>query len=82
MLAHSVEQGTRWLVARMETLFPPLYFIVLSVLHCTSLHFPALCCQDVMARYARMAGKKMLWLPGTDHAGIATQVGDMLQKDT
>jgi valyl-tRNA synthetase len=27
-----------------------------------------------MARYARMAGKKALWLPGTDHAGIATQV--------
>eukprot|EP00878_Enallax_costatus_P006975 GHUV01007309.1.p1 GENE.GHUV01007309.1~~GHUV01007309.1.p1 ORF type:complete len:960 (+),score=265.70 GHUV01007309.1:224-2881(+) len=26
-----------------------------------------------MARYARMAGKKTLWLPGTDHAGIATQ---------
>ena len=30
--------------------------------------------QDIMARYARMAGKKTLWLPGTDHAGIATQV--------
>ena len=30
--------------------------------------------QDVMARYARMAGRKTLWLPGTDHAGIATQV--------
>jgi len=31
-----------------------------------------------MARYARMAGKKTLWLPGTDHAGIATQVGQGL----
>lgn len=31
--------------------------------------------QDVMARYARMSGRKTLWLPGTDHAGIATQVG-------
>jgi hypothetical protein len=30
--------------------------------------------QDIMVRYARMAGKKALWLPGTDHAGIATQV--------
>lgn len=30
--------------------------------------------QDIMVRYARMAGKKTLWLPGTDHAGIATQV--------
>eukprot|EP00775_Hariotina_reticulata_P011961 gene11961-12104_t len=29
--------------------------------------------QDVIARYARMAGRKTLWLPGTDHAGIATQ---------
>ncbi|MEW5311032.1 MAG: hypothetical protein WDW38_002779 [Sanguina aurantia] len=29
--------------------------------------------QDVMVRYARMSGRKTLWLPGTDHAGIATQ---------
>ncbi|KAG2496325.1 hypothetical protein HYH03_005557 [Edaphochlamys debaryana] len=29
--------------------------------------------QDIMTRYARMNGKKALWLPGTDHAGIATQ---------
>jgi valyl-tRNA synthetase len=28
-----------------------------------------------MIRYARMTGRKALWLPGTDHAGIATQVG-------
>ena len=26
-----------------------------------------------MARYARLSGKKTLWLPGTDHAAIATQ---------
>jgi hypothetical protein len=30
--------------------------------------------QDIMIRYARMAGRRALWLPGTDHAGIATQV--------
>lgn len=30
--------------------------------------------QDVMTRMARMRGRKTLWLPGTDHAGIATQV--------
>src|SRR5712672_3678601 len=30
--------------------------------------------QDVLARKARMDGKEVLWLPGTDHAGIATQV--------
>ena len=29
--------------------------------------------QDVLLRYARMNGRNALWLPGTDHAGIATQ---------
>jgi valyl-tRNA synthetase len=29
--------------------------------------------QDVLARFERMRGKAVLWLPGTDHAGIATQ---------
>jgi len=29
--------------------------------------------QDVLARWARMKGRETLWLPGTDHAGIATQ---------
>jgi valyl-tRNA synthetase len=29
--------------------------------------------QDVLARWARMSGRPTLWLPGTDHAGIATQ---------
>jgi valyl-tRNA synthetase len=30
--------------------------------------------QDVMIRFKRMDGYNALWLPGTDHAGIATQV--------
>lgn len=30
--------------------------------------------QDILARKARMEGYEVLWLPGTDHAGIATQV--------
>ncbi|KAK9846098.1 hypothetical protein WJX84_007187, partial [Apatococcus fuscideae] len=30
--------------------------------------------QDIMARYQRMRGRPVLWLPGTDHAGIATQM--------
>ena len=30
--------------------------------------------QDVMVRYNRMKGKDTLWQPGTDHAGIATQM--------
>ena len=29
--------------------------------------------QDVLIRYKRMDGYNVLWLPGTDHAGIATQ---------
>ncbi|MGN6387132.1 MAG: valine--tRNA ligase, partial [Verrucomicrobiota bacterium] len=30
--------------------------------------------QDILCRKARMEGREVLWLPGTDHAGIATQV--------
>jgi valyl-tRNA synthetase len=29
--------------------------------------------QDILARFHRMNGKNVLWMPGTDHAGIATQ---------
>ncbi len=29
--------------------------------------------EDILARYHRMKGEPTLWLPGTDHAGIATQ---------
>src|SRR5919202_1266284 len=29
--------------------------------------------QDVLIRWRRMAGDEALWVPGTDHAGIATQ---------
>ncbi len=39
--------------------------------------------QDVLARWRRMSGDDVLWLPGTDHAGIATQikVEDQLAKE-
>jgi valyl-tRNA synthetase len=30
--------------------------------------------EDIMVRWHRMQGESALWLPGTDHAGIATQV--------
>jgi len=30
--------------------------------------------EDIMIRYARMTGKKALWVPGADHAGFETQV--------
>jgi len=34
---------------------------------------------DILVRYKRMHGYKTLWLPGTDHAGIATQ--NVVEKD-
>lgn len=39
--------------------------------------------EDIMTRYARMMGKAALWIPGSDHAGIATQlqVEKMLQDE-
>src|SRR5881397_774463 len=30
--------------------------------------------QDILVRWKRMQGRDTLWLPGTDHAGIATQM--------
>jgi len=35
--------------------------------------------QDVLVRFERMRGKAALWMPGTDHAGIATQ--NVVEKD-
>lgn len=39
--------------------------------------------QDIAVRYHRMKGEKTLWIPGTDHAPIATEskVAKMLEKD-
>lgn len=36
-------------------------------------HAAMLAIEDVMIRYARMRGKRTLWLPGTDHAAVATE---------
>ena len=46
-------------------------------------HALMLVIQDIMARHARMQGKRTLWLPGTDHAAIATQskVEKILEKE-
>ena len=30
--------------------------------------------QDILCRFERMRGRDVLWQPGTDHAGIATQM--------
>lgn len=39
--------------------------------------------QDCIVRYQRMKGRNVLWVPGTDHAGIATQtvVEKKLQRE-
>jgi valyl-tRNA synthetase len=46
-------------------------------------HALMLVIQDIMARHARMQGKNTLWIPGTDHAAIATQskVEKLLEKE-
>ncbi len=47
-------------------------------------HALMLVIQDILIRYHRMAGFKTLWLPGTDHAAIATQSkveAEMYKKD-
>jgi valyl-tRNA synthetase len=46
-------------------------------------HASMLAIQDIMVRFQRMLGKRTLWLPGTDHAAIATQskVEKILQKE-
>jgi valyl-tRNA synthetase len=44
---------------------------VTGVLHMGHAHNNTL--QDILCRYKRMQGYNVLWMPGTDHAGIATQ---------
>src|SRR3989344_1968472 len=45
-------------------------------------HAAMLAIEDILVRYRRMRGARTLWLPGTDHAAIATQakVEKELQK--
>lgn len=54
---------------------------VTGVLHMGSALMLAI--EDIMARYARMKGLRTLWIPGTDHAAIATQsvVEKKIQKE-
>ena len=37
--------------------------------------------QDILARFHRRRGRPTLWLPGTDHAGIATQLKDVMTPE-
>jgi valyl-tRNA synthetase len=56
----------------------PTYVIPMPPPNVTgSLHMGHACrttFEDVLIRYHRMRGYNVLWIPGTDHAGIATQV--------
>lgn len=36
-------------------------------------HSLTLTIEDIMTRYHRLCGDATIWIPGTDHAGIATQ---------
>lgn len=51
---------------------------VTGVLHMGSALMLAI--QDIMIRFERMRGKKTLWLPGTDHAAIATETKFLKEK--
>jgi valyl-tRNA synthetase len=71
----------RWLADRCFTADPaspkPAYSIVIPPPNVTGVltlgHVLNNTIQDILARHARMLGHEVLWLPGTDHAGIATQ---------
>ncbi len=54
---------------RFSIVLPPPN--VTGILHMGSALMLAI--EDIMVRYARMKGMKTLWIPGTDHAAIATQ---------
>src|SRR5216117_2128867 len=80
---HAVERPLygRWLergvfTARADSPKPP-YVIVIPPPNVTAvLHMGQglkNVTQDVLIRFERMRGREALWLPGTDHAGIATQ---------
>ncbi|MCF7729527.1 MAG: class I tRNA ligase family protein, partial [Chthoniobacterales bacterium] len=60
-----------------ETSSAPAYSIVIPPPNVTGFltlgHVLNNTIQDILARRARQTGHEVLWLPGTDHAGIATQ---------
>jgi valyl-tRNA synthetase len=80
---HDIERllYQRWLdrgafTARVDSAEVPYVIVipppnVTGVLHMG--HGLNITIQDVLIRFERMRGREALWLPGTDHAGIATQ---------
>src|SRR2546430_9155102 len=80
---HAVERPLyrRWLergvfTARVDSPKPPYVIVIPPPTITAVLHLGEglnNVTQDVLIRFERMRGREALWLPGTDHAGIATQ---------
>jgi len=72
------EQAGAFRAGRPERASAPAYCIVIPPPNVTgSLHMGHALnntLQDILCRFERMRGKDVLWQPGTDHAGIATQM--------
>jgi len=72
---------TEWMARRLfeaqESSLKPKYSIVIPPPNVTGIlhmgHALNDAIQDILIRYHRMKGFEALWVPGTDHAGIATQ---------
>ena len=73
---YSFWEDGKFFVADVHSTLPP-YVIVIPPPNVTgSLHMGHMLVytlHDVVVRWKRMQGFNTLWLPGTDHAGIATQ---------
>ncbi len=65
------------LFAAQETADRPAYAIVIPPPNVTGIlhmgHALNTTLQDILCRFRRLCGDNVLWMPGTDHAGIATQ---------
>ena len=77
-IAKSWEQAGAFKAGRPERASAETYAIVIPPPNVTGLlhmgHALNNTLQDVLCRFERMRGKDVLWQPGTDHAGIATQM--------
>src|SRR5262245_11822308 len=77
-IAAAWEQAGAFRAGRPERAGAPSYCIVIPPPNVTgSLHMGHALnntLQDILCRFERMRGKDVLWQPGTDHAGIATQM--------
>ena len=74
---YPIWESRGYFTARPDALSPPFALVIPPPNVTGSLHIGhafTLSLQDVIARWKRMSGFDVLWLPGLDHAGIATQM--------